>query len=218
MRGISVIFRKEHARPICSWIRGNICYIGRVGKKYRSVNYHRANCNRVNCNRVNCNKVPGNEETEAGCSGFILAELLVYVTIFSLFLTLAVLSIHSVTNEQRQFDHTNRLFYYHMKRTQLADLQGSTGNELTIFNAMVVFDEAYVTNMYESLWGKDLVELPSTMTLKINVRWSNKLDLGAFEGQNNVSSLEIYDKELKKGRKYIFSQQTARIRWEDVQY
>lgn len=160
----------------------------------------------------------GNKKIKSNCSGFILAELLVYVTIFSLFLTLAVLSIHSVTNEQRQFDHTSRLFYYHMKRTQLADLQGSTGNELTMFNTMVVYNEEYVTNMYERLWGKDLVKLPSTMTLKINIRRSNNLDLGSFEGQNNVSSLELYDKELKKGRKYIFSQQTARIRWEDVQY
>ncbi|MBS4913886.1 MAG: type II secretion system protein [Veillonella sp.] len=151
-------------------------------------------------------------------NGFILAELLVYVTIFSLFLTLAVVSIHSVTNEQRQFDHTSRLFYYHLKRTQLADLAGSTGDDDSIFNTVIVYNEEYVTNMYEELWGKDLVKLPPTMTLKINVRRSNNLDLGAFEGQNNVSSLELYDKELKKGRKYIFSQQTARIRWEDVAY
>lgn len=152
------------------------------------------------------------------CQGFILSEAIVYVTILAVFASLAVLSIHSVTNENRLFDNTTRLFYYHLKRTQLISLQGRTGDENSEYNTMTVFNEQYVTNVYEPLWGKETMELPPTMTLKINVRRSNAIDVSGYEGQDNASMLEIYDRQLQRGRQYIFSQQTARIRWVDITY
>ncbi|MDY3974154.1 type II secretion system protein [uncultured Veillonella sp.] len=160
----------------------------------------------------------GKKQHSSRASGFVLAEVLIYTTIIAVFAAVALVSIHSVTNEARVFDHMTRLFYYNLKRTQLISLQGRTGDVASEYNTMTVFDEQYVTNMYEPLWGKETMELPETMILKINVRRSNTIDASGYEGQDNASTLELYDKELRRGRQYIFSQQTARIRWIDVTY
>ncbi len=154
--------------------------------------------------------------TDRANKGFILSELMVYITILGILASLAITSIHAVTNENRIFDNTTRLFYYNLKRTQLASLQGRTGFDSSEYNLFTVYEDEYVTNMYERLWGQETLKLPEHMVLKINVRRSNSIDVSGYEGQDNASTLEIYDKKLQRGRQYIFSQQTARVRWVDV--
>lgn len=145
--------------------------------------------------------------------GFLLAELVIYITLLGLLLSMAQLAISANLSETRRFDEVSRQFYYTLKRTQFISFNGSTGPIINPINTLYVNPEAYSSNLYGDMWGTQYIQLPSTMKLVNNSRLQQAVYLGSYDGQNDVFSYEIYDYPLRVYRKFIFSQQTPRIRW-----
>lgn len=145
--------------------------------------------------------------------GFLLIEVLIYSTLLILLLGMAQLAISKTMSENWQFDRVSRLFYYTIKRTQLLSSNGGSGTQGRPLNTIYVSDSSYEVNLYATLWGYQEIFVPNTMKLVNNSRTKQSAYLGKYDGQSDLYSFEIYDYVLRKYRKYIFSQQTPRIRW-----
>lgn len=145
--------------------------------------------------------------------GFLLIEILIYTTLLILLLSMAHIALSKTINESWQFDRVSRLFYYTIKRTQLISFNGSAGSLVEPVNTIYVSESNYNANIYAALWGNQVVVLPEHMKLVNNSRTQQTVYLGGYDGQKDVYSYEIYNYKLRKYRKYIFSQQTPRIRW-----
>lgn len=152
-------------------------------------------------------------EVQINQKGFLLAEALIYITLFGLLVSMAHMAISANLSETRRFDEVSRQFYYTLKRTQFISFNGSTGPIVSPINTMYVTPDEYSNNLYGELWGTQYIRLPSTMKLVNNSRAQQEVYLGSYDGQNGVFSYEIYDYPLRIYRKFIFSQQTPRIRW-----
>ncbi len=145
--------------------------------------------------------------------GFLLVEVLIYLTLLGLLLSMAHLALSPNLSETRRFDEVSRQFYYTLKRMQFISFNGSTGAIISPVNTMYIRPDEYSSNLYGELWGTQYIHLPNTMKLVNNSRLQQAVYLGSYDGQNDVFSYELYDYPLHLYRKFIFSQQTPRIRW-----
>ncbi len=144
------------------------------------------------------------------------AEFLIGISIILTLLSVSLASFTGYDHERSEFNRVTRTFYFDLKRYQLQAIYGSTygGKDRYTFYADTHY---YKTQFYSERFGEVVHPLPDTMALTIYPRGFS-LQLTNPNGQKMIDRIVITDSKLKRGRNYVFSQQTARIRWTEQRY
>lgn len=139
------------------------------------------------------------------------AEFLIGLSILMTLLSVSLTAFTGYDHEQSEFNQVTRTFYFNLKRFQLASQYGSNGGGIDKY-FFYFYNHSYITNFYSDSFGEVEYTLPDSMVISASPR-SFYLMLGTIKGQQEVDRIWITDYKLNRGREYVFSQQTARIRW-----
>lgn len=144
------------------------------------------------------------------------AEFLIGISIILTLVSVSLTAFTGYDHEESEFNRVTRTFYFDLKRYQLQAFYGSTLSGIDKYY-FYLFDHSYTTRFYSDRFGVVVHRLPDTMTLSVYPRGFS-LMLRNVTGQNRIGHIVIDDSKIKRGRVYVFSQQTARIRWMERRY
>ena len=145
-------------------------------------------------------------KSQENIEGFLLVEVLLYMTIFSLVIGM-VLLLHN--EEQREYH-----VFEHVKRMQLATLYGNLQNNNGA-NRVVLERMRYgYINTNNSLVYRNL---PESMHIEFTGTYPS-IRFTAHKGVGKVFTVTLVDDLIRYKRTFIFARQSGRIRWEESKF
>lgn len=154
-------------------------------------------------------KVPRHPE-----DGSLLVEVLLYMTICSLIISMVLLLNNGEQREYYQFDREGRILFAHIKRMQMASLYGnlqsvSGANRIVLDGTRYGYINESSTMVYR--------ELPPSMYIEFTGT-SPVLRFTGHKGVGKMFTVTLVDTVIRYKRTFIFARQSGRIRWEESKF
>jgi len=154
-------------------------------------------------------KVPRHPE-----DGSLLVEVLLYMTICSLIISMVLLLNNGEQREYYQFDREGRILFAHIKRMQMASLYGNL-QSVSGANRIVLDGTRYGYINESSVMGYR--ELPPSMYIEFTGT-SPVLRFTGYKGVGKMFTVTLVDTVIRYKRTFIFARQSGRIRWEESKF
>lgn len=153
-------------------------------------------------------------KSQENIEGFLLVEVLLYMTIFSLVIGMVLLLHNEEQREYHVFDREGRILFAHVKRMQLATLYGNLQNNNGA-NRVVLERMRYgYINTNNSLVYRNL---PESMHIEFTGTYPS-IRFTAHKGVGKVFTVTLVDDLIRYKRTLIFARQSGRIRWEESKF
>ena len=154
-------------------------------------------------------KVPRHPE-----DGSLLGEVLLYMTICSLIISMVLLLNNGEQREYYQFDREGRILFAHIKRMQMASLYGnlqsvSGANRIVLDGTRYGYINESSVMVYR--------ELPPSMYIEFTGT-SPVLRFTGYKGVGKMFTVTLVDTVIRYKRTFIFARQSGRIRWEESKF
>lgn len=154
-------------------------------------------------------KVPRRPE-----DGSLLVEVLLYMTICSLIISMVLLLNNGEQREYYQFDREGRILFAHIKRMQMDSLYGnlqsvSGANRIVLDGTRYGYINESSVMVYR--------ELPPSMYIEFTGT-SPVLRFTGHKGVGKMFTVTLVDTVIRYKRTFIFARQSGRIRWEESKF
>lgn len=146
--------------------------------------------------------------------GFLLVEVVLYMTIFSLVIGMILLLHNAEQREYHAFDREGRILFAHVKRMQIATLYGNLQNNNGA-NRVVLerMRYGYIDGNSSLVYR----ELPESMHIEFTGTYPS-IRFMAHKGVGKVFTVTLVDELIRYKRTFIFARQSGRIRWEESKF
>ena len=146
--------------------------------------------------------------------GFLLVEVVLYMTIFSLVIGMILLLHNAEQRENHAFNREGRILFAHVKRMQIATLYGNLqnnngANRVVLERMLYGFIDGNSSLVYR--------ELPESMHIEFTGTYPS-IRFTAHKGVGKVFTVTLVDELIRYKRTFIFARQSGRIRWEESKF